>query len=433
MNRRTDDPADGPEGPVLTFAALPPAAGGRAFAGTWWGRSWLHALEASALDGQQLRQGRRSARAGAVGAVSVRPGRLTAVVTDGDGTAHRTDVLVRPLDDRDWARFLALAAAEAGYVAALLDREVPPGLDRDATAAGVELLPGAGDLEPACDCGEWDHCAHTAALCYQVARLLDQDPFVLLLMRGRTERAVLDGLAQGSAPPPSGAGPDGPDGAEPAGMPAAEAFGTAGVLPPLPALPGLPAVPGQPPLLEAEAEPDGGIDVDALWFLAESAAGTAHRLLARALEPDHPEHPATAPLTPDQDAVRLAAEAADARVLARLAAGTGRDRAGLARAVRAWRYGGPAGLAVLEEEWAPGPAGLARARAALAAAWEEGERPDLRAAGNRWTLADGSAQLRYGRDGRWWPYRQDRGHWAPAGGAEADPAAALAAAEPEEA
>ncbi|GAA2932223.1 hypothetical protein GCM10011428_57160 [Streptomyces violaceus] len=56
-----------------TFAALPPAHG-RGFAQTWWGQAWLKALEDTALDSAQLKTGRRLARAGAVGAVSVRPG-----------------------------------------------------------------------------------------------------------------------------------------------------------------------------------------------------------------------------------------------------------------------------------------------------------------------------------------------------------------------
>ncbi|MER6983785.1 SWF or SNF family helicase, partial [Streptomyces carpinensis] len=176
-----------------TFAALPPAQG-RGFARTWWGHAWLKALEDTALDGQQVRTGRRLARAGAVGAVSVRPGRITAVVQDPDGTAHRADVLLERLSEDQWARFLDLAVERSGHLAALLDRDLPPHLVEDAAAFGIELLPGIGDLEPECDCDAWDHCGHTAALCHLVARLLDQDPFVLLLMRGRDERALFGEL-----------------------------------------------------------------------------------------------------------------------------------------------------------------------------------------------------------------------------------------------
>ncbi|MFD9904575.1 SWF or SNF family helicase [Streptomyces sp. NPDC059063] len=412
------------------FAALPPARG-RGFAETWWGQAWLKALEDTALDNAQLKTGRRLARAGSVGAVSVRPGRITAVVQGKDGAAQRSDVLLQQLSEEEWDRFLGMAVERAGHIAALLDREMPPHLVEDAAAAGVELLPGIGDLEPECDCEAWDHCGHTAALCYQMARLLDQDPFVLLLMRGRGERELLDELqvrsvAQRTVPdaPEQEAG----DGAQ-EGVDAAEAYAEGIILPPLPAPPPLPSEPGLPPSLDTEAEPAPGVDVAALEFLAARAAAEAHRLLVEALSPGHEQQPVEAGLTLGEDAVRLAAAAAPGSVIAaRLADGSGRDRDGLARAVRAWEYGGRAALSVLEEDWAPEGDALARARAALAAAWDESERPTLRAARNCWTVVGGDTQLRHGRDGRWWPYRKERGRWAPAGPAAHDPATALAVA-----
>lgn len=410
-----------------TFAALPPAQG-RGFAQSWWGRAWLAALEDGALDSEQVRTGRRLARAGAVGAVSVRPGRITAVVQDRDRTAHRADVLLGQLPDTEWDRFLDLAAERSAHVAALLDREMPPHLVEDAETAGVALLPGLGELEAACDCGAWDHCGHTAALCYQVARLLDQDPFLLLLIRGRAERAVLEDLQARGVAAPAVAEP-----AEPEGVDAAEAYAAGDVLPPLPALPGPPSEPGVPPVWDTDVPPPPGVDPVALRFLAARTASAARLRLAEALGGG------VGPLSPAerwtvaQDAVRLAAGAASEvvesdAVTERLAAGSGRGRDQLARAVRAWRYGGSAALAVLEEEWPVEGEALARARAALESAWEEDERPALRARGNRWTVVGESGQLRLGRDGGWWPYRKEGGRWVPAGQAARDPATALAAA-----
>ncbi|MFE4060307.1 SWF or SNF family helicase [Streptomyces sp. NPDC059096] len=420
---------------VRTFAALPPAPG-RGFAGTWWGRAWLKALEDTALEAEQLRRGRKMAREGAVGAVSVRPGRITAVVRDPDGTAQRSDVLLQRLGEEEWDRFLDMAVDRAGHIAALLDREMPPHLVEDAADVGIELLPGIGDLEPECACEAWDHCPHSVALCHQVARLLDQDPFVLLLMRGRSERALLDELQVRSvARAARTRRDDGPEPAEdggargggPDGVSAVAAFAAAGLVPPPPAPPAPPAGPGQPPSLDTEAAPPEGIDAGALEFLAADAAARALRLLTEALAPDHHGTPPEEELTARQDGVRLAAASGGERFAARLASGTGRRRAELDLAVRAWRYGGAAALAVLEEEWVPEPEALARAGAALDAAWEGGDRPVLRAAGRgRWTVPGAGAQLRYGRDGRWWPYRKEGARWVPAGPADHDPAAALA-------
>ncbi|WP_328745202.1 SWF or SNF family helicase [Streptomyces sp. NBC_00285] len=411
-------------GAERTFAALPPAHG-RGFAETWWGRAWLRALEDAAVDSAQVKTGRSLARRGAVGAVSVRAGRITAVVQDRDRSAHRADVLLAELSAEQWDRFLDMAAERAGHVAALLDREMPPHLVEDAAAADIELLPGLGDLEPECDCGAWDHCGHTAALCYQVARLLDQDPFVLLLMRGRGEHALLDALqarSVTSTKEPAAA-------AETEGVDAAEAYVAGGILPPLPAAAELPQEPGLPPSLDTEAPPGPGVDPAAVRHLAARTAVEAHRLLAEALRP-LPEHPVhVTELTATQDAVRLAVAAPDQDVTRRLADGSGRGPETLADATRAWGLGGAAALSVLEEHWAPDRETHVRACAAVDSAWDEDERPPLQPAGNRWTVSGGRTQIRLGRDGRWWPYRREQGRWLPAGPAALDPATALASAE----
>ncbi|MEU4211677.1 SWF or SNF family helicase [Streptomyces sp. NPDC026206] len=404
-----------------TFDALPPV-GGRGFAQSWWGRAWLKALEDTALDGQQVKSGRQHARAGAVGAMSVRPGRITALVHDRDGTPYRSDVLIHQLSAADWDRFLDLVAGHAGHIAALLDRDMPPHLVEDAAAAGVELLPGIGDLEPECGCDAWDHCPHTAALCHQVARLLDQDPFVLLLMRGRGERQLLEELQARNTARTTAHTPE-----PPAGVPAGEAFAARGLVPPLPAPPPPVEAPGRPPVLTGDTPTAAGIDAEALQFLIADAAERARRLLAEALAAGHELTPVPEALTLRQDAVRMAATGPPERVAARLATGCGYGPSELARAVRAWGYGGPAALAVLEEEWAPEGEDLARARDGLAGAWQEDESaPRLRATRNHWTVVGTGVQLRYGRDGGWWPYRKEGGRWQPAGSRDRDPAAALA-------
>ncbi|MFH8346469.1 SWF or SNF family helicase [Streptomyces sp. NPDC018045] len=415
------------------FAALPPARG-HAFARTWWGLAWLKALADSALDGRQVKQGRQYARAGAVGAVSVRPGRITAVVQGRDGTPYRCDVLLHELSAADWDRFLDLVADRAGHIAALLDHDMPPHLVEDAAAAGIDLLPGIGDLEAECGCGAWDHCSHTAALCHQTARLLDEDPFVLLLMRGRGEQELLDDLqartvsrARQAAEQFASGGSVVEAAAE--GIPAAEAYAARDILPPLPPPPPAVDEPGAAPVLGGGTAPAPGVDAAALEFLVGATAARAQRLLADALAPGHADAPPQAALTRAQDAVRLAAAGPGPRVAARLASGSGRTAKALALAVRAWEYGGAPALAALEEEWTAEPAALARATAQLATAWEDGEpRPRLRHDRNRWTVVGGGAQLRYGRDGRWWPYLKERGQWVPAGPAAEDPASALVAA-----
>ena len=54
-------------------------------AASWWAKAWLRAVEESAYGERDLRGGRTLARGGAVGGITVSPGRLLARVARGAG------------------------------------------------------------------------------------------------------------------------------------------------------------------------------------------------------------------------------------------------------------------------------------------------------------------------------------------------------------
>ncbi|TQJ90879.1 SWIM zinc finger family protein [Streptomyces sp. SLBN-31] len=398
-----------------TFPALPPPASG-AFARTWWGNAWVTALEEGALDAKRLARGRSYAEQGHVDAITVTPGLVLAYVQGSRPRPYRVQVRLRTLEDADWQRFLEAAVERTGHIAALLDKELPHSL----ADCGVPLLPGPHDLDPHCSCPDRGHpCKHAAALCYQTARLLDADPFVLLLLRGRGERELLDALSRLNAARAARAAQE----REPARLPgvrAAEAVLATGQLPPLPPPLPVPPHPGQPPVYPAAP---GGPDPFALDQLATDAAARAHALLSTGRDP-------VAELTLWQDAVRVAAArpgsgltAATRSLYASLASASGRTPAELARAVAAWRQGGLEGLAVLEEPWDPPAGRFDRARPLLLAA----DLPAFRPWHNHLTHPRGHVQLRLGRDGLWYAYESEPGHddWWPRGTPDLDPVGAL--------
>ncbi|KUP97507.1 SWIM zinc finger family protein [Thermobifida cellulosilytica] len=380
---------------------------GGATARTWWGRAWNSAVEQAALDADQLRAGRTYARSGRVGSIAVSPGRISASVDDTDGLL-RVTVSVRTLTDAEWNRFAAEAAARTGHVAALLDHDIPRDLHQAAEDGGVRLLPRDDEFDFTCDCPGWEHpCRHAAALCHQFAWLLDSDPLLLLLLRGRTGHALADELRRVRLPSEAAEPSDAAHTHE--GEDAARAWRRPA--PPLPEPFPPPGGTGTPPALPDTEE----LDAAAVRQLAADAAHRAAALLRGARPAD---------LDAWQDTVRLAASCPEERLRRRLARASGRVE-GFDRAVRAWQYGGADGLETLEQPWTPPAAVTARARAALRAAWEElGEARVWR---NRWTLPERGVQLRYGRDGRWHPYLLVEGEWWPAAPGSADPGAALSA------
>ncbi|MFB6439307.1 SWIM zinc finger family protein [Streptomyces sp. NPDC056411] len=450
-----------------TFPPLPARPGARGlFAESWWGSAWLDALETTALDGARLARGRTYARDGHVDTINVTPGRIVATVRGSRPRPYSAEIRLRTLTDPQWDALLEAVAAEPAQLTALLARKLPGALAENE----VRLLPGPDDLATRCSCPDHGRpCKHAAALCFQTGRLLDADPFVLLLMRGRGERELLDELTRrntaltarearthapgtarqapaaqdGDAPvrpagPPAtvaapGAAPQEPTGAAPSGVLARAAL-VDRRRPPLPPPLPPPAQPGRPPAL-----PDGeGLPFDpaALELLAADAAARAHACVVSAAAAPHgsaaPAPPGPFPaLPPWEDAVRLAATAhptagltATTRALYRdLAAAAGRTSTDVARSVAAWRQGGPEGLALLAATWNPPAGDFDRARSALRTA----DLPALRPRHNHLTDPDHGVQLRFGRDNRWYPYEAEPGtdDWWPAGPADPDPVAAL--------
>jgi uncharacterized Zn finger protein len=402
---------------------------GPEFGRTWWGRAWLEALEQRArLDPDRLPRGRDYARSGTVGELTLAPGEARARVQGRKTEPYEVRIRVRRFTDDEWDRVLAAISARLGHAAALLDGELPPEIARDAAAAGLDLLPGGGELGPRCSCpDDADPCKHSAAACYLITDALDTDPFTLFLLRGRTRDQVLAGIrARRRGTLPARAVGPGTEAGDPAGAGADEgvdartAFGAPESALPIPSVPLPPRRPGTPAALPVDPPPwRSGLRED-LVELAGDAASRAWEM-AVGLSAD-----AGLSLDADADLARRAARALGTPAFGALAARSGVGERDLARHALAWRQGGLTGLDSLHAEWDPvvddpdAARLLTAARSALRAKTGAAQADIQR---NRVTA--GRLQLRLGRDLRWYPYARSDDGWEPSGTPEADPAQAL--------
>jgi uncharacterized Zn finger protein len=406
------------------------APSGPEFGRTWWGRAWLEALEQRArLDPDRLPRGRDYARSGAVGELTLAPGEARARVQGRKTQPYEVRIRVRRFTDDEWDRVLEAISARLGHAAALLDGELPPEIARDAAAAGLDLLPGGGELGPRCSCpDDADPCKHSAAACYLITDALDTDPFALFLLRGRTRDQVLAGIRarRRVTVPARAAGPgteagDHADAGVDEGVDARTAFGALESALPIPSVPLPPRRPGTPAALPVDPPPwRSGLRED----LVELAADAASRAweMAVGLSAD-----AGLSLDADADLARRAARALGTPAFGALAARSGVGERDLARHALAWRQGGLTGLDSLHAEWDPAADDpdaarlLTAARSALRAKTSAAQADIQR---NRVTA--GRLQLRLGRDLRWYPYARSDDGWEPSGTPEADPTRALA-------
>ena len=403
------------------------------FGRTWWGRAWVEALEQRArLDPNRLPRGRDYARSGAVGELILAPGEARARVQGRKTEPYEVRIRVRRFTDAEWDRVLTAISARLGHAAALLDGELPPQIAEDAAGAGLDLLPGGGEIGPRCSCpDDADPCKHSAAACYLVTDVLDADPFVLLLLRGRTRDQVLAGVrarrrgapadtdtAVGSAPTSEALQLRATDDE---GVDARAAFSAPTPSAEIPAPPLPPARPGQPAALPVDPpawRADLGSD---LFELAADAAARAWEM-AVGLSAD-----SGLGLSADVDLARRAGRALGTPAFAKLAVRSGVGARELARQALAWRNGGLAGLELLHSEWDPAteePEAPELLRAARSALRDKNDGAETVVEGNR--ITTGRLQLRLGRDLRWFPYARSDGDWEPSGPPDPDPARAVA-------
>lgn len=231
---------------------------------TWWSRAWIDTfMERHELDPGQLIRGRADARGGHVSELNVEPGLIDALVQGSRLRPYAVTITVPVLSDVGWVRFFDAVAGQAGHLAALLDGDI-------ATEVGAEanLLPGPSELRSTCSCPDLvPLCRHIAAVGYAIADVFDDDPFALLLLRGRTKADVLSDLRARRQARWTG----------PAGMLARDAFRRQlATLAPL-ALP--PHEPGTPAPLSAHPPAASGVTVQELSELAAMAAQRAWNFL----------------------------------------------------------------------------------------------------------------------------------------------------------
>ncbi|GAA1576475.1 SWIM zinc finger family protein [Kribbella sancticallisti] len=398
-------------------AGLPAAKGPgsrRPFGATWWGKAWLDALEHRArLDPNRLGRGRSYARRGSVLELTVDPGVVTASVQGSRLTPYQVTVKIRAFTDAEWDAVLDVVSAQIGRVAALLDGELPPEVVDDAQAAGLELLPDAGEVRTDCNCPDFAvPCKHSAAVCYLIADALDDDPFELLLLRGRQKDELLSALRSRRS-----AGGDHPAvKTRPSGVLAKAAFAREPAAVPVPPRPL--SQPGAPTaVLVLEPPRQSGVEGRDLVALATDAARRAWELASG-------DGDGGLGLTRDEDLARRAAGLLGTSGLADLAHRAGESARVLTNWAVAWREGGAGGLAVaVAEPFDVDPATLAEGREALTT-YRPGAAP-LSVEGNRITAE--RLQLRLGSDGLWYLFTQQFSDWTLSAPPSADPVELLRA------
>jgi uncharacterized Zn finger protein len=161
----------------------------------WWSRRWLDAVEdTGASMARRVQRGQGLARRGAVDQLDLRPGRVTAKVSDDQPRPYDVSLSWPVVDEAAWRAAVAALSNELRFTAALLDGDLPEEAEPVLAEAGVTLSPRLEDVSIACTCDATGVCRHVVAVWTSTAAVLDRDVFAVLRLRGRDRESLLADL-----------------------------------------------------------------------------------------------------------------------------------------------------------------------------------------------------------------------------------------------
>jgi uncharacterized Zn finger protein len=205
-------------GPSLPSHGIKARTRRGAFGKTWWASRWIDALEGLVNPGR-LARGRAYARAGRVLSLDVDRQGARAVVKGSRPEPYQVSIHFKRLTDAEWERVINAMAGEALYAARLLSGEMPEQIEEvfSSSSVGCSLFPAdAGDLSTDCSCPDpANPCKHIAAAHYLLGERFDEDPFLMFLLRGRSQDEIVAALRARRAGPDSEATPEVEQVAEP--------------------------------------------------------------------------------------------------------------------------------------------------------------------------------------------------------------------------
>ncbi len=164
---------------------------------TWWSKRWVEMLESLQM-GARLGRGKRYARRGQVAAIAIQNKRVVATVQGTASQPYLVSIELLKITDEAWELVFDAVAERAVFAAQLLAGEMPTDIERAFNAAHVALFPRSKrELVTDCSCPDWANpCKHIAAVYYLLAERFDDDPFLIMELRGRTKSELLEAIAE---------------------------------------------------------------------------------------------------------------------------------------------------------------------------------------------------------------------------------------------
>ena len=166
---------------------------GRFHGSNWWSKRWIEILEGS-IDSARLARGRSYARRGQVVDIEIEPGLVTASVQGTRKKPYQIRLGFEVLSEEAKDLLLFRFRERSSFAAILLAGEMPEEMEKVFKEAGLGLFPNKSSLRRyKCSCpDDAVPCKHIIAVLLLLAEVFDDDPFLLLKLRGVNREALIN-------------------------------------------------------------------------------------------------------------------------------------------------------------------------------------------------------------------------------------------------
>ncbi|MCA1916680.1 hypothetical protein [Methanospirillum hungatei] len=164
---------------------------------SWYARDFVRAMEAVA-EKKRLARGLDCARKNEAARLVFRPGLIRIGISCSGYTIRDVDLSVTQFRQSEWDTLIKTIAADASLSGALVSGEFSEHFVDELRRVGIYLLPSDEQgFYCYCNCGDHhDFCIHKIAARYFIAEALDDDPWNLLYIRGKSRDDVLNAVRQ---------------------------------------------------------------------------------------------------------------------------------------------------------------------------------------------------------------------------------------------
>ncbi|PWR76335.1 hypothetical protein ACKUB1_12570 [Methanospirillum stamsii] len=162
---------------------------------TWCSREFIRIMESSA-ENKRLSKGLLCARKREACRLIIEPGRIKIGISCSGYTIRDVDFVVSQLKDAEWVNLVRIIAADTALSGALISGELSETFVRILQDHKFYFIPSISTgFYAYCSCGDVNNsCIHVIAACYFIAEALDENPWLLFYIRGKSREEIIQAV-----------------------------------------------------------------------------------------------------------------------------------------------------------------------------------------------------------------------------------------------